>query len=265
MLNRLRREYREQFVDNNRLERISLLAKVDFSKRYYDNNLGILWALLNPLFRFVVYYFAFTYIFENRIPSFALYLFCGLITWMFFAQGSKKGITILKRKKYLIENIQFNQIDLFIAAILAGLYGYAFNFSAYFVVSMLYGTPIYLTLLWLPVILLNLVVLTMGMSMLLATINIYLRDINHLWDMVVLAGFWLTPIIYDKSITMEVVPILQYINPVAGIVINLRETSLYGNAPYMHLLIYDWAFAIIIYAIGSMAYRKYAHMAVEKL
>ncbi len=251
-------------ANNNRLERILLLAKVDFKRRYYDTGLGVMWALLNPLFRFVVYYFAFTYIFENRIPNFALYLFSGLIIWLFFAGGSKKGISLLKRKRYLLENIQFNQFDLFFASILSAFYAFGFNFLAYFIVSLIYGIPIYTTLLWLPLLLLNLWALTMGVSIILATINIYLRDIEHLWDMVILGGFWLTPILYDKSITMEVIPALQYINPVAGILINIREIALYGNAPYAHLLIYDWAYTIILLMIAVFVYKRFSHMAVEK-
>lgn len=250
---------------NNRLERIWLLAKVDFSKRYYDHGLGILWALLNPLFRFIVYYLVFTEIFPSKVPRFALYLFSGLIVWFFFAQGTKKSINLLKQKKYLIENIQFNQFDLFYAAILSTFYAFCFNFLAYSIASVIYGTPIFVTLLWVPLLILNILVLTMGISMILATVNIYLRDIEHLWDMIILGGFWLTPVLYDKKITMEVLPILQYINPVAGILINIRETALYGNAPYYHLLGYDWLFAIIVYLSGQFLYKKYSHLAVEKL
>lgn len=252
--------------NNNRLERILLLAKVDFTKRYYDTGLGVVWAILNPLFRFAVYYVAFTYIIvtESRPASFALYLFSGLIVWLFFGGGARKGIALLKTKRYLIENIQFNQFDLFFASILSAFYAFAFNFLAYFLASLLYGTPIHPTLLWLPLLFLNLIVLTMGMSILLATINIYLRDIEHVWDMVILGGFWLTPVLYDKSIPMEVVPALQYINPVAGILINIRETALYGNAPYTHLIIYDWIYAIVLLTVAVFAYKKFSHMAVEK-
>jgi len=244
-----------------------LLAKVDFSKRYYDKGLGVVWAIINPLFRFIVYYVAFTHIIvtKNRPDGFALHLFSGLIIWLFFGGGSKKGILLLKTKRYLIENIQFNHFDLFYASILSAFYAFAFNFLACFIASMFYATPLHPTLLWLPLLILNLVLLTMATSMILATINIYLKDIEHVWDMVILGGFWLTPIIYDKSITMEVIPILQYINPVAGIVINIREAALYGNAPYTHLLVYDWAFTIILLVIAVFSYKRFSHMAIEKL
>lgn len=254
-----------QLRDNNRLERIWLLAKIDFKKRYYDNSLGIFWALINPLCRFVIYYFAFTYIFPQRIPNYALYLFSGLIIWFFFAQGTKKGIKLLKTKKYLIESIQFKHSDLFIASTISACYSFIFNFIAYFIVSLIYGVGVHPTILWLFVLFFTLVLLVLGISMLLATINIYLRDIEHLWDIVVLAGFWATPIIYAHEITMVKLPFLQYLNPVAGIVINIRETVLNGNAPYYYLLVYDLVYAGILFLIAKFVYNKFAHKAVEKL
>jgi len=251
---------------NNRLERIWLLSKIDFKRRYYDNGLGVLWALINPLCRFVVYYFAFTLIFPQRgIENYALYLFAGLIIWFFFAQGTRKGIKLLRTKKYLIESIQFQHFDLFIAATLSAFYAFLFNLTAYFLVSFIKGIGLGLATLWIFVLMFNIVILVMAISVILGTINIYIRDIEHVWDVMVLAGFWATPIIYSHEITMIRLPFLQYINPVAGIVINIRETVLYGNAPYYHLVVYDLLFAIILFVIARFAYHKFSHKAVEKL
>jgi len=247
------------------LERIWLLAKIDFKKRYYDNGLGVLWALINPLCRFVVYYFAFTYIFPQKIQNYALYLFAGLVIWYFFAQGTRKGIKILKTKKYLIESIQFQHFDLFVASTLSAFYAFLFNLAAYFLVSLFYGVSVSPSTLWIFVLMLNIIILVMAISVILGTINIYLRDIAHLWDIIVLAGFWATPIIYSHDITMIKLPFLQYINPVAGIVINIRETVLNGNAPYYHLLVYDLLFAIILFIIAKFMYNQFSHKAVEKL
>ncbi len=247
------------------MERIWLLAKIDFKKRYYDQGLGILWALLNPLFKLTVYYFVFTEIMSNRTPNFALYLFSGIITWAFFAQGTKKGINLLKNKKYLLESIQFEQLDLFVSATLSVFFAFLFNLAAYLVIHLINGIPIYATILFLPILILNIFILVLGVAILLATINIYLRDIEHLWDIVILAGFWLTPIIYSKEALLEKFYFLAYINPMAGIVINLRETVLYGRQPLYNLFFYDIVYAIVILIIAIFIYRTYAYKAAEKL
>ncbi len=251
--------------NNNRLERIWLLAKIDFKKRYYDHGLGVLWALINPLFKLAVYYFVFTHIMTSRVPSFALYLFSGLITWLFFAQGSRKGINLLKNKKYLIESIQFEQLDLFLSGTLSVFLAFLFNLSAYFVIHFLYQVPLQPYMLYLLILILNTFVLVLGASILLATINIYIRDIEHAWDMVTLAGFWLTPIIYPKEALLDNFYFLAFINPMTGIVINFRETVLYGQPPLYNLFFYDIMYGIVLLVVAVFLYKKYAHKAVEKL
>jgi len=201
----------------------------------------------------------------TRVENFALYLFSGIITWALFAQGTKKGINLLKSKKYLIESIQFEQLDLFVSATLSVFFAFLFNLTAYLAIHLLNLIPIYATILFLPILILNTFVLVLGVAILLATINIYLRDIEHLWDIVILAGFWLTPIIYSKEMLLEKYYFLAYINPMAGIVINLRETVLYGRQPLYNLFFYDMLYAIIVLIVAIFIYRTYAYKAVEKL
>lgn len=201
----------------------------------------------------------------TRVENFALYLFSGIITWTLFAQGTKKGINLLKSKKYLIESIQFEQLDLFVSATLSVFFAFLFNLAAYLAIHLLNLIPIYATILFLPILIFNTFILVLGVAILLATINIYLRDIEHLWDIVILAGFWLTPIIYPKEALLEKFYFLAFLNPMAGIVINLRETVLYGRQPLYNLFFYDMLYAIIILIIAIFIYRTYAYKAVEKL
>jgi len=250
---------------NNRLERLWLLAKMDFKQRYYDHGLGILWALLNPMCRLMVYYFVFTKIMTTRVPSFTLYLFSGIVVWMFFVQGTKKGINLLKNKKYLLESIQFEHLDLFMSATLSAFLAFMFNLAAYFVLHFANFTPIFKTAIFLPVLIINVFILVLGVSMLLATINIYLRDIEHLWDVVILGGFWLTPIIYPKEALLDNFAFLAYINPMTGIVINFRETVLYGREPMYNFFFYDIAYALILLILGVILFKMYGHKAAEKL
>ncbi|PJA97946.1 MAG: hypothetical protein CO128_09900, partial [Ignavibacteriales bacterium CG_4_9_14_3_um_filter_30_11] len=78
--------------ESNKIERIWILAKSNFRKRYYGSSLGIIWALINPLFLLVIYYFIFNVIFNNQIENFILYMFSGFLIWMFFEEASKEGL-----------------------------------------------------------------------------------------------------------------------------------------------------------------------------
>ena len=265
MLNRILRPVLEHLPENNRLELIWKLAQIDFKKRFYDSYLGLFWALLNPLFRVAIYYFVFTSFFPGRIENYALYLFSGLLFWLFFSEGSKKGLRILKTKRYLIENIQFNKIDLFTSSTLSTSLGFFFNLLAFIVISAFLGIYPTSNYIFLPILIFSAFFLVLATTIILATLNIYLRDITHLWDMILLIGFWTTPIFYRGSALSGKYEFIMYLNPVAGIVINSRHIILYGTPVNYDLLIYNLSYSIILLIFAIAFFQRYSHKAAENI
>ena len=88
--------------ENNRIERIWLMAKFDFVTRYYGSVLGLFWALLKPLFQLLIYYLVFTFIFNNSTENFLLFLFVGIILFQFFMEAASGSLKIFKSKRYLL-------------------------------------------------------------------------------------------------------------------------------------------------------------------
>lgn len=266
MINTLFGPLWKRLPENNQLERIWVLAKVDFKSRYYYHRLGVLWALIRPIIELMVYYVLFTNIFKNDIENFALYLFSGLVIWYYFVEGTSKGINILLSKRYLIESIPFNKINLILASTLSSFMGFTFNFMAYLGVSIFLGVPpMGQAFLFFPIIVLITSVLIMGISLILATLSIYLKDIQHLWDMVILAGFWMTPIVYSETVMENSMGFLKLSNPMAPIVINVHHTVLYNRAPDYFLLGYSTGLALVLFVIGYILFTNFSHKAAEKL
>ncbi|MBU2649749.1 MAG: ABC transporter permease [Bacteroidetes bacterium] len=255
----------EMIPSNNQYERIWLLAKTDFKLKYYDTFLGFIWTILNPLFRLAIFYYIFTYIFDKQIPNYALHIFSGLILWMFFQESTKKGLSLLKTKRYLYENIEFSKLDLYTSSVLSSLMILIINILVYFVVSMFFHIPVNGNLLFVPLQIITLCILVYGIILILSIINIYMKDINQIWDMILLAWFWINPIFYAKTVIFDTFPILKYINPLAGIIINTREGILYGNPPDWGLFVYDLGYSLVVLAIGLILFRLYFHKAAEKL
>jgi ABC-type polysaccharide/polyol phosphate export permease len=251
--------------ENNQLERIWVLAKTDYILRYYGTSFGIVWAFINPLFRVLIYYFVFTMVFQMDIPNYALYLFSGILLWQFFRESTNKGITLLKSKRYLIESININKPDLFISSLLSNLMGLLINFLIYFLISLIFGVHYNVNVLWFPVIILNTCLLILGTNLILASVSVHFKDIQHFWDMAMLLGMWITPIFYGKSIIFEKVPALLYLNPMAGIIINLRETLLYGNPPDMRMIGYDYLYALVLIGLAYPIFKKVTLLAAEKI
>ena len=251
--------------ENNRMERIWKLAQVGFKKRYYHDRLGLFWAVLNPLFQMGIYFLVFKYIFKSEEENFALFLFCGLIIWMAFAECADRGMALLENNRFLIENIQFNQLDLFFSHTLSIFIGLFFNIAVFFFLCLVTGLSLTWNVFLLPVLLFNLFLIATGVSLILATLKIYLRDIVHLWAVIVLLGFWGSGILFDGAIYQEVFPPMLYANPFVGIIMNIRAIVMKGIMPDWHLLAINMAIGAFILGMGILLFKKYAHKFLENI
>ena len=251
--------------ENNRLERIWKIAQIDFKKRYYNDRLGLIWALINPIFQIFIYYFVFTLVFKSREENFVLFLSCGILFWNVFSEITSRGMSVLRSRRYLIENIQFEKIDLFISHILSGFMGFSFNLVVYLVVAILLDANLNLHILFLIPTLITLFLLCLGTAIILSCLFIYFDDVIHLWQMVTFVGFWASGIIYSLDSVIERYPAIEYINPFISLIENARHALLYGTTPDLWMLLYDFIFAVILCSLAVLFFRKTEHLILEKL
>lgn len=249
---------------NNRIERIWKLSQVDFKKRYYNDNLGIVWALINPMIRILIYYVVFTQIFKSREDNFILFLFSGLIIWMGFSEATKKGITVFKSKRYLLENIRFEKIDLFISHVMSVFFSLFFNVIIYIIFSLIIGVRLGFSSFYMILVFFNLFILSIGISMILTVAVGIVKDISHLWDIALLAGFWGSGIFYSAEKIMEPLPYAKY-NPLLGLISITRKSLLLNSSPDMFFLIYTFIFSVGAILVGYFLLEKYGHMYFEKM
>lgn len=265
MLNTLLKPFESYLPESNRLERIWKIGQVDFQKRYYNDRLGLLWALLNPLFQISIYYFVFTHVFHYDQENYALFLFAGLITWMFFSEGSNKGMVLLKSKKYLIENIQFNKLDLYISLVISVGIGFLFNLSIFILGCLISVSSIDWNWFVIPILLIIIVLNIISSSLILSVIHIFLKDINHLWSIVTLLGFWSSGIFFDAEGIKNNFHFLYFLNPFISVIANLRKIILYNEPPEWIYINYWLVTSIIILVLSIWFFNSTSHKALEKL
>lgn len=255
----------ERIPISNKLERIWILAKTDYIQRYYGSKLGIFWAFINPMLRVIIYFFVFTILFRSKIPNYGFYLFSGILLWRFFSESTNNAINLFKKKRYLILNININKLDLFYSTIVSSLIGLLINFFIYFVISLIFGIPYSLTVIFFPILILNTCMVILAVSMMLSVVSVYFKDIKHLWDLVLLLGLWVSPIFYGKSVIFRTFPALLYLNPLGGIFINLRHVMVYGRMPDMELLVFNLLYGILLLGIAYPLFNRLNSKAAEKL
>ena len=251
--------------ENNRMERIWLMAKFDFVGRYYGSFLGLFWALLKPLFQLAVFYVVFTVLFESTTEKFLLFLFIAIIMFQFFTESAKGSMNIFKAKRYLLENIQINKLDIFYSAISATFLGFIFNFIAFCLGNILLNDTVSWSILLFPLVLLNLMILILATQLIFATVSIYLKDIDNIWFVLNNLLFWGSGIFFDISTLNEKAALIKYVNPLAGIFMCARDILVYGRPLDIQLYLINFSTALFFLLIGLWVFKKYSAKALEKL
>ncbi|HMI59692.1 MAG TPA: ABC transporter permease [Puia sp.] len=253
---------------SNKFERLWLLAKIEFKLRYYENKLGLLWALIKPIMDMCIYYIAFKKILKTDVPSFASYLFIGLILWNFFVESTGGTIQILHTKKYLYEYSNMNKLEIYVSTLLSNSIGFCFNLVMFLLFYNIFengSTGISIQNLWIIVLFINLFILSMGIALILSNIYIIAKDITQIWTVFTSFLFFLSPIFYKLDTFKKALPSFDYGNPIAGIIINARRVMMEGNPPDFKLLAFNMGYAFLFLGIGFLFLNKLGSKAAEKL
>jgi len=248
-----------------RLERILALAQYDYTKRYHGSHLGMIWALIKPIFQLTVYYFIFTGVFGASEDNYALLIFLGLITWMLFSESTNRSMTVLKSKAFLIKTIQVNPVDFFISNVLTAFVGFGLALAIYIVASLVMGVGYSWQVIYLPFLLLTIFILCLGVSLILAVLNIYFQDIEQLWSMVAMFGMWTSGVFGRSEVFIQAFPLLRYINPFLAIISNMRNILLYSSGPNWNDYAYTTIYAITILIVGLVLFDRNYFQALERL
>lgn len=255
----------ESLPTNNRVERIWKLAQVEFQRRYYNDRLGLFWALIKPLFEVALYYVVFTTFFPVTIEHYAIYLFGGIVFWMTFAESTTRSLHLLEDKLYLIDNIQFNHLDIFLAHILSITFAFFFNYMAFILMALIFGAPISIHFVPLIFTLSSLLILCLGTSLILSSIQPFFKDLNHLWDMLILVGFWSSGILYESEKIIDDANWFAHLNPMVGLIYIGRASFLEGVTFDSYWLFYPMLYSIVVLLLGLWIFKYLGSKAIEKL
>jgi ABC-2 type transport system permease protein len=253
------------FKHTNKAERIWLMAKIEFKLRYYENKMGLLWALMKPISDMLIYFVAFQVIMKSQIPNFVPYLFIGLIIWNYFLECSSGTIQILQTKRYLYEYTNMDKLEIYLSVVLSNFIGFLFNLVVFFVFLFIGNTgPSFHILLVIPIFI-NLIILSLAFSLILSTLFLLAKDINQIWGIISGLGFWLSPIIYVLATYRSALPHMDYLNPIAGLIINARNVLMYHQYPEWRLMGFDFIYAIFLLLIGISLLKNLGPKASENL
>jgi lipopolysaccharide transport system permease protein len=177
-----------------------------------------------------------------KVPTdgvpYPIFSFSALLPWTFFATSINFAVPSLVNNMNLVTKIYFPREILPMAAIGAALLDYAVSFVLFVVLMLLYQIPFYLTMLYLPLLLVIQIVLTLGVSLISSAVLVYYRDVRFVVPLVLQLWFYACPIIYPLSAVPEKLQPLYLLNPMAVLIDSYRRITLYGLPP-------EWAYVLI--------------------
>lgn len=199
------------------------LVVTEFKLRYQGSILGYFWSLLKPLFLFAVLYVVFVHFlkFGSDIEHFPIYLLLGIVMWTFFTEATSQGMQAIVSRGDLIRKINFPKYIIVVAGTISALINLTFNLLIVVVFMVINGVDIKNTILLFPLNVLELYLFSLAVAFFLAAAYVKFRDVSHIWEVVLQAAFYATPIIYPVSLVINqslTAAKLLLLNPVAQVI-----------------------------------------------
>lgn len=235
------------------------LISRDLKVKYRRSALGVLWSFLNPIFMMLILNAVFSRLFGNPIENFPLYLISGQIMFGFFTEGTNGALMSVVASSALVKKVYVPKYIFVFEKVLFAFVNLAFSLVAILAMLFMFRIPFSWTMLLFPVPLLTMLVFVLGMGLILATLCVFFRDIQHLYTVITMAWMYLTPIFYsierNESFRVGITGNIIRFNPLTNYITYFRDVVIYGRIPTNEIQILCFAYAFGFLLIGLLMFR----------
>ncbi len=256
---------------------LSELVRTDFKLRYQGSALGYAWSLLRPLLLFVILYVVFVKVLKagGGIPHFPVYLLLGIVVWNFFTEMTQQSLGSIVGRGDLIRKIRIPRWIIVFSSSISAVINLLLNLVVVAIFMILNHVDVYATIFFLPLILLEVYIFALGISLFLSAAFVKFRDIIYIWEVILQAGFYLTPILYSLSIIHNVTyQKLLLLNPMAQAIQDARyalvthdklvitASRIYGGGWYAYI---PFVIVGLVLVGGTMYFKSQANSFAENI
>lgn len=242
---------------------ILMLTARELAIRYRGSMFGRLWVVVQPIFMLCVYFFVFSEVFKARWPGgsgskteFALVLFSGLLVFNFFAECFNRGPTLMTSNVNYVKKVVFPLEIIPVVAVLVALANMGISllvWVAFYAVSS--GIP-HATVMLFPLALLPLTLFTLGLTWILASLGVYMRDIAQITPVLTTALMFLCPIFYPLASLPDAYQKIVKLNPMTSSIDHIRDLLMWGRIPDLHAYAIELTVALAMAIAGYIWFQK---------
>lgn len=242
------------------------LVKRHLKVRYRGSVLGFLWTFLNPLCLMIVYLLVFRYYIRfSTEENYAIFVFCGLLPWLWFTSSISEGTASIVNSGHLITKSMFPAHILPAVSVITNLINFVLSLPVLFIIMLIMKVQIPITVLALPLLILIQLLFTYGLLIGLAALNVNFRDVQYLVSNLLGFLFFLCPIVYPVSVIPEKFKFTLMLNPMALLASLYHQVLLQAQWPDLNVLGLLLAYSLITLIVGNFIYNRYRESFAECL
>lgn len=228
----------------------------EFKVRYKRSFLGILWSFVNPLLTMMVQFCVFTLIFKSSIPNYIVYLIIGITFFNFYSEATNGGMLSILNNAQLIKKVYVPKYIYPLSQIFSASINFGISLILMFGISFVTGITPNLYMLLIPYAIICVFILNTGVSLLLATGMTFFRDVQFIYSVFMTALTYATPMFWEMSMIPDKYLWIFKLNPIADIIIFVREIILNHRYPGTDIAILMLVIPFILFLIGVQVFKK---------
>ena len=233
------------------------LVSRDIKLKYRRSFLGYLWSVLNPLFVMIIMTIVFSTMFSRNIENFPVYLFTGKMLFDFMSTSTNQAMTSVTGNAALLKKTYVPKYIFTLSKVTSCMVDLLFSFGALFIVMLVTRARIYWTFFLFPLVVLQIYIFCCGLGFFLAEFNVFFRDVQYIYQAIITAWMYLTPIFYPvESLPSSVAFVVKGLNPLYYYVAQFRDLVYYGHFPGPRVFFGGWLIAFIMLFFGILMFKR---------
>lgn len=254
------------------------MVKTDFKLRYQGSLIGHLWSILKPLMLFTIMYLVFIRFLrlDDGTPHYAIGVLLGMVTWSFFQEATNMGMVSIVNRGDLLRKLNFSKEIIVISSVVSAAINYGINLLVVFVFALVNGVHLSWNVFVIIPLFIELAMISAGVAFILAALFVKYRDLGPIWEVVMQAGMYATPVIYSLTFIIQknqfTVAKLMMLNPLAQIIQDMRHYIVYSGSMRGWELYNNYIWGVIPYIlpvliliVGYSIFHKHAKKFAEIL
>lgn len=246
-------------------ELLITLVQKDLKVKYKHTWFGYLWSLLLPIAQAMVFYVVFKLVIRLQVDQYLLFVLSGLFVWQWIASTIQLATGSFLSNASIIKKLRFERSVLVLSTVCIDMIHFVLTLPVLAVVMFVYGKSLHwFAIIEIPLVLGAQCLLLFGVSLIVATVNLYFRDLERIVVVALMVAFYLTPVIYPAHMVPEHYKWLLNLNP-AAVLVDIWHSMVIDGRPAWELTMLAWVYGLVSLGLGMIVYRRFEWRIAEAL